>query len=109
MKESKEEETDKAKPLDALMQRVLVFVDRNGEVVQKESSPMHSALEMKYRSRGGKLVIKMHVAAYAQGNGSCSAIVKHNGKTVFNGGGCYTAGPWDVEATTFKKGVWEKM
>lgn len=97
------------KPLDALMLRVLVFVDRNGEVVAKDSSPMHSSLTMKYENKRKKLVIKMHATAYAQGNGTCGALVKHKGKKVFSAGGCYTDGPRDVEAATYKTGAWEKI
>ncbi len=99
--------SDEDKPLDALMLRVLVFVDRNGVVVNKDSSPMHSALMMKYKGRG--LDIKMHATTYAQGNGSCGALVKYRGKRVFSAGGCFTAAPWDVEAKTYKTGAWEKI
>ncbi len=102
-----DEGDEEAKPLDALMLRVLKFVDQKGEVVAKESSPMHSALTMKYKGRG--LDIKMHATAYAQGNGSCGALVKYKGKKVFVAGGCYTAGPWDVEATIYKEGAWENL
>jgi hypothetical protein len=89
------------------LERVLVFVDRNGVVQAKDSSPMHSALSMSYKR--GKLAIKMHATAYAQGNGSCGASVKYNGKTVFTAAGCFTSAPWDVVITTYKPGAWEKL
>jgi hypothetical protein len=102
-----EDRDEEDKSLDALMLRVLVFVDNSGKVVNKESSPMHSTLTMKYKD--ARLNIKMHVAAYAQGNGSCSAFVKYRGKKVFSADGCYTAGPWSVKAKIYKKGEWEKL
>jgi len=104
---SRQDQIAADKLLDALMLRVLVFVDQNGVVVAKDSSPMHSSLTMKYKGRG--LDIKMHATSYAQGNGSCGALVKYRGKKVFSAGGCYTDGPWDVEAATYKTGAWEKM
>lgn len=93
--------------VDAFLERVLVFVDRNGRVKGKTSSPMHSALSMEYEL--GDLKIKMHASAFAQGNGSCGATVHYKGKKVYAAAGCYTAAPWDVEETVHEKGPWERL
>jgi hypothetical protein len=92
---------------DAFLDRVLRFVDQNGKVVAKDSSPVHSALTMRYDS--DVLKIKMHATMYAMGNGSCGAQIKYLGKTVFSAAGSYTVRPFEVEVVTYEPGPWERL
>jgi hypothetical protein len=92
---------------DSFLKRVLMFVDRNGKVKAKDSGPMHSALTMSYDQ--GDLSIKMHATSYAQGNGSCGAMVTYKGGRVFTAAGSFTTAPFDTKITTYKPGPWEKL
>lgn len=92
--------------MDDLMLRVLVYVDRNGTVVSKDSSPNSASLQMKYKDQDYD--IKMHAYANGMNNGSCGATVKYQHTVVFDAGGSYTSGPWGVKAKTYTPGKWEK-
>jgi hypothetical protein len=91
---------------DKYMWKVLEYVDRNGTVLSKDSSPMHSSLAMSLKK--GKLSAKISASAYAQGNGSCHAKIVYDGRRVFEAGGNYTAGPFNVAVSTYVPGSWEK-
>lgn len=93
--------------LDDLMDRVLVFVDRNGSLLVKDNNPMYCSIEMQYFHKGTN--ITMSVYSHCQGNGSCSAKVIHKGKVVFDASGCYTSSPFKVKADIYIPGDWERL
>lgn len=89
------------------MNRVLVFVDRNGRVLSKFGTPMNAGLSMEYNLNG--LTIKMDVYTHCQGNGSCSAKVKYKGKVVYKAAGQYMSGPFGVKVEKYVPGEWEGL
>jgi hypothetical protein len=89
------------------MEKVLVFVDRNGTVVSKSSTPMSCSLEMKYK--GDDLSITMSVFAHGMGNGSCKAEVVYQGETVYQASGSYTSGPYHVQVQKYVPGPWKEL
>lgn len=91
--------------IEALMLRVMVFVDRHGVVLSKTSNPMSTSLKMSYQ--GNDLDVIMRAYAHSQGNGSCGATVKLNDKIVFKASGTFRTEPSDVEASIYKPGDWE--
>jgi hypothetical protein len=97
----------KPKDLNKFMERVLVFVDRNGVVKSKNGTPMSSSLRMSYDVKD--LKITMSAFAHGMGNGSCGAKVVYKGETVFDASGCFTSSPYNVKATIYKPGSWEKL
>ena len=92
---------------DKFLENVLVFVDRNGFIVNKQSTPMSCSLEMKYEN--GDLKAKMHAYAHGMGNGSCGATVTYKGETVFEGAGGFTARPFNSKINTYIPGEWERL
>lgn len=92
---------------DSFMEKVLVFVDRNGTVEDKTSNPMSCSLKMSYASND--LKIKMHAYSHCQGNGSCSAKVTYKGKVVYEASGGFTSTCRNVTAKVHTSGDWEKL
>lgn len=92
---------------DKYLEEVMVYVDRNGTVDSKHSTPMSSSLKMSYNQ--GDLSITMHAYAHGMGNGSCGATVKYKGKVVYSAGGKYTAGPFGTKVSKYVPGDWEKL
>ena len=92
---------------DSFMEKVLIFVDRNGVVESKTSNPMSSSLKMSYAS--GDLKIKMQAYSHCQGNGSCSAKVTYKDKVVYEASGGFTATCHNVIVKKYKPGDWEKI
>lgn len=95
------------KELDKFMERVLVFVDRNGTLETKSGTPMSCSIKMSYNK--DRLQINMHAYSHGMGNGSCGAEVTYKGTQVFKAYGGFTSTCHNVVATTFKRGDWEKI
>jgi hypothetical protein len=92
--------------MDKLMTRVMVFVDRNGVILSKNSSQVNTSLSMKYEDEDFK--IKMSAYCHCMGNGSCQAKVEYKGEVVFDACGYYISGPSSVEAKVYEPGEWEE-
>jgi hypothetical protein len=93
--------------IDKYLENVLVFVDRNGVVVDKHSTPMSSSLKMKYEN--GDLHVSMNAYAHGMGNGSCGATVKYKGKIVYKAAGSFTSSPYNTKVDKYVTGEWEKL
>jgi hypothetical protein len=93
--------------LDKYLENVLVFVDRNGSIESKQSTPMSCSLQMKYDN--GDLKVKMHAYSHGMGNGSCGATVTYKGEVVYEAAGSFTARPYSTKVKTHKPGPWEKL
>jgi len=91
----------------SFMRSVLIFIDRNGTVIHKNSNPMLSQLSMKYDKQD--LKAEMSVTAHAMGNGSCSAKIEFKGEIVYAANGNYTANPFNVKETVNKSGNWKSL
>lgn len=89
------------------LEKILIFVDREGVVESKNSTPNSSSLTMSYNSNG--LQVDMHAFAHGMGNGSCSATVVYKGKTVYKGAGGFTSHPLSVKVENYVAGPWEKL
>jgi hypothetical protein len=98
---------EKMKNPDKFLEDVLVFVDRNGSIVSKQSGEMSCSLEMKYER--GDLNVKMHAYAHGMGNGSCGATVTYKGEKVFHGAGSFTVRPYNSKIETYIPGEWEQL
>lgn len=94
---------------DKFLEQVLIFVDRNGVVLSKDSNPMSCSLKMSYQSKTPDLKIEMHAYAAAQGNGSCSAEVMYEGEIVYKASGCFTASPFKTKVEKYIPGEWEDL
>lgn len=92
---------------DKFLEKVLVFVDRNGIVLSKSSNPMSANLKMEYKK--DELYIEMKAYAHCMGNGSCSATIKYKNKVVYNAGGSFTSSPFNTKVEVYKPGKWEKL
>ncbi len=92
---------------DKFLEEVMVYVDRNGTVDDKHSTPMSCSLKMSYKQ--GDLSITMHAYAHGMGNGSCGATVKYKGKTVYSASGNFTSGPFNTKVSKYTPGAWEKL
>jgi hypothetical protein len=93
---------------DKFLEKVLVFVDRNGEVKSKESTPFSSSLTMKYEDRDN-LLIEMDVFANGFGNGSCRATITYEKKIVYRAKSNYTSSPFNTKEEVYIPGEWEKL
>jgi hypothetical protein len=89
------------------LENVLVFVDRNGTILDKHSTPMSTSLHMQYKQ--GDLDIDMHAFAHGMGNGSCSATITYQGEVVYQAGGSFTSSPYNVEVKKYSSGAWEQL
>ena len=94
------------KNLDELAMHCIVFVDRNGTVLEKDGSPMHSTLSMEYKRDPWD--ISFRVQSQAQGNGSSKVLVRYRGNLVLDAAGKFTTAAYDVKASTYIPGAWEK-
>lgn len=92
---------------DKFLEKVLVFVDRKGYVVSKESNPMSCNLHMQYEK--GNLHVEISAYSHCMGNGSCSAIVKFKNKTVYRATSSFTCSPFNTKVHEYKSGAWEKL
>jgi len=98
--------TEEQQHLQDLVNRCLIFTDRNGKVLNKVSTPVTSWLGMKYE--GKDLYIQFSVAASAMGNGGSRVIVKHKGKLVLQATGSFTVAAFNLTAKVYIPGAWEK-
>lgn len=94
---------------DEFLRKVLKFVDRNGSVKSKSSTPMSCSLEMTYEDRKSDIRIDMHASAHGMGNGSCGAKVYHKGDVVYDAGASYTSGPFGTKVKVYEPGRWEEL
>lgn len=92
---------------DKFLEKVLVFVDQNGTIEDKYSTPMSCSLKMKYEDKA--LKIKMHAYSHGMGNGSCSAKISYEHKVVYEASGCFTAAPFNTKVKKYVPGKWEKL
>lgn len=92
--------------LESLVRRCMVFADRNGKVVSKSGSPMHSSLRMKYEEKD--LIIEFDANRYAQGNGGCWLKVRHKGVFVLKANGNFMTEAFNIRAKSYISGDWEK-
>ena len=88
-----------------LVNKIIVFTDRRGEVLDKGSNPMTAWLNMQFEK--DDLFVKMSVNSAAQGNGSSFVEVLQNGKVVLEARGSYTSEAYNVKAEIYKPGDWE--
>lgn len=88
----------------------VIFTDKNGTVLSKSSSPMHSELSMEYRSKA--MAIEFYVRESGPGAGSYFVKVDYLGQTVLDvrdqiqGHFHETKNP---QVETYTPGEWEKM
>lgn len=94
------------KDLDALVNRCLVFVDRNGTIITRDGSSMHSHLSMKYDRQGLEMMFSVTAG---MGNGSSRIEIKHEGSLVLEAKGSFMTEAFACEAQTYVPGAWEKM
>ncbi len=92
--------------LNALANAVMVFVDRGGEIVQKESGPMSTHLVMRFRDK--HFFATFGATQTVASNGSCWVNVKYKRELVFSAHGNFMAAAFNVTARTYKPGEWEK-
>lgn len=92
---------------DKLMNSILSFIDRNGEVKGRHGTPLSGELQMTFKR--GNIDMFMNVLEHVFSNGNCFARVKVAGKVVYDGEGNYIAGARNVVAKTYKPGAWEKL
>lgn len=92
---------------DQYLEDVLVFVDRNGYIVSKDSNPMSCSLHMEYDK--SDLKVKMNAYSHCQGNGSCNATVTYKGKVVYQANGSFTSRPYNSAVTKYVPGAWEEL
>ena len=93
---------EQQKHLDNLVKRCMVFTDYNGKVLWKSSSPFHSSLRMKYSCQG--LTIDFE-AGMGQG---FWVKVKQQRKIVLSASGKLMSDFYDITASTYVHGKWEK-
>lgn len=89
-----------------LMDRILSFVDQNGQVLSRHGTPFSGSLSMQFKS--DDMNITMRVNEHAMGNGHCTAKVRVRGKLVYDGSGSYIARAVNVTAKVYKPGPWMK-
>ena len=94
------------KPRKDFAKTCLLFVDRNGTVLDKGSNPYSSFLRMDYKEPG--LSMHIHCTQSPYGNGYCLVKATVNKKLVFEAEGGYIGGPYDLKIKTYVPGAWEK-
>ena len=93
--------------LQTLVNRCMVFTDRNGKVLGKSGNPMYSSLHMKYE--GQDLTIEFDAYQYfAMSNGSCYVRVEEGEKVVLDASGNFMTAAFNVTAKTYISGDWKK-
>ena len=92
--------------LETLVNRCMVFTDRNGKVLHKDSNPVCCSLSMKYKKED--LTIEFSAYANVHSNGSCYVQVQQKGEVVLNASGNFTASAFNITAETYVPGNWEK-
>lgn len=93
-----------------LIHRCILFTDKHGHVVSKESTPVSCRLRMEYKSNG--LQTYMHVTTSAMGSGGYQIKVKRNGrKVVLSANGSFATVynyPDSPNIVVYMPGAWEK-
>ena len=92
--------------LQTLVNRCMVFTDRNGVVLEKKGNRVSASLRMKYEGNG--LTIEFDVYSSGTTNGSSNVCVKEDGKIVLDARGNFTVAAFNVIAETYVPGDWEK-
>ena len=83
------------------------FIDKHGKIINKDSNPVHSILEMEYEKDG--VYARFRVRSVAQGNGSFKFQARLGREEVMNADGTFTATPHNVTVEAYKPGAWEKV
>ena len=89
---------------DRLAGKLQIYVDRRGNIIEKDSTPVTSTLTMDLTE--GDISIYFYVGVSAMGNGSHRTGVSYKGKEVLDMRGNYTSGPFNTKVTLFKNGKW---
>lgn len=92
--------------LDALVNRCLVFVDRNGTIISRDGSPVHANLSMEYKRNGLEIIFS--VSSSGMSNGSSRVEVKQGGQIVFEASGKFMTTASNCQSKTYVPGSWEK-
>ena len=92
--------------LDELVNRCLIFADRNGKVLDRGSHPFSTWLSMEYESK--ELSIEFRVQSSPYSNGSSHVKVSQDGKTVLEAEGSFTVSAYNMEAKAYIPSDWEK-
>lgn len=92
--------------LDELVNRCMIFADRNGKVLGRDGNPFYAWLSMEYKSK--KMSIEFWVQSSPFSNGSSHVKVSQDGKTVLEASGSFTVSAYNTKAETYVPGDWEK-
>jgi hypothetical protein len=105
-KKKAQDDAERQRHVEDLMNRCMIFTDRKGKVLDKGSHPFSSWLKMKYAKDSFTIVFSAQQSPYS--NGSCSVRVKRGRKVLLDASGNYMAGPFGVKAKTYIPGSWEE-
>ncbi len=94
------------KMFDAFIWNMIVTVDRSGKVLNKGGNPFSSWLEMTKTVEG--LTIHFRVQNSPHSNGSAWIKVTEANKTLLEASGNFTVAAYNMKATTYTPGDWEK-
>lgn len=90
----------------SLARKCMLWVDRNGTVLDKGSSPFSAWLQMEYKDPGFSVYIRCTQSPY--GNGYALIKVKVKNRLVFKAEGNYIGEPYFNKVTKYVSGTWEK-
>ncbi|MDO8571742.1 MAG: hypothetical protein Q7R79_03610 [bacterium] len=97
---------DQGRAFDELIMNMIITVDRSGEVLGKGGNPFSSWLEMTKTIEG--LTIHFRVQNSPHSNGSAWIKVTETDKTLLEASGNFTVACYNMKATTYTPGDWEK-
>lgn len=90
-----------------LVNKVILFVKKNGSVVQIDSHNFFMFKHMKFVGSGIRIETK--IASASGMSGWCWVIVKKRRKCVFEAEGNYLIDAFNVEAREYISGDWERL
>lgn len=93
--------------LDDLVMRAIVFVDRNGKVLDKFSTQVNNGLRMSYTL--DNLEFWFNVYQHSQGNGSSKLTIHQDGKLVFEADGKFMGKVFDAQTTVDEPSSWKEI
>lgn len=94
------------KNLEKFAIKCIKFVDANGVIENRGSTPFSEWLLMHYKQP--KFSMHIHITRSPYGNGFAGLVVKADRKIVFKVEGCYIAAPFDLVVKKYISGAWEK-
>jgi len=94
------------KNLNDLVNRCIIFTDRNGVVLDKGSHPFSSWLSMEYKSEDLSISFRVQNSPYS--NGSSHIKVFYNEETVLDVEGNFITLAFNIKTKKYAPSDWEK-